>query len=285
MALSPGAAARTMNAVAAPAVTRRRPMPGTREARRNTPSERLRIAGERTRWYLTKWFRQMVNVLTHPEEGFWDLKRTGDWGAVVFMMALVVIARMLVMQFMAFHYIFQGVEKTKWNFEHIMYTITSSLTLGMTNFFYGGNPEDTSVIQEGVRILLPFITWCIAHYAIAMIFYGEGSLKDVCLSAAYSLSPYIVFSWGASLILTNATTLSERTLYMGVSWIINLWIIYLFFVHIRAIHDFTVKRTLATYALGLLSVLIIWALAALVYALSLNTWDFIYGLFYEFTTR
>lgn len=285
MTASPGATARTMNAVAAPAMPRRRATTGTGTRQSRGAGQRLRTAASKTRWYLTKWFRQMVYVLSHAEDAFWDLKRTGDWLAVPFLLLCTIFARMAVMEFMGFHYIFQGVEKTKWNFERIMDQFVRTFTLGMTVFFYNGNPEDTSIFQEGVRIVIPFLTWCLAHYAIAMIFYGEGTLKNVCVSAAFSLTPFILFSWPASLFLTNTTTLQERTLYFAVSWIVQLWVIYLFFVHIRVIHDFTIKRTIATYVLGLLSVVIIWAMLALVYALSLNSYEFIYGLFYEFTTR
>jgi hypothetical protein len=283
MTAGPTAPARPAPTAAAPAIPRRPARPSIRPAPR--AGARGRAAAGKIRWYLTKWFRQMVNVLAHPEEAFWELKRTGDWLAVPVLMLGVILARMAVMQFMGFHYIFQGVEKTKWNFERIMEQFTSTVTLGMTTFVYQGNPEDTSIIQEGIRIVIPFVTWCLAHYAIAMIFYGEGSLKDVSVSAAFSLTPFILFSWPASLLLTNATTLSEKTLYFSISWIIKLWVFYLFVTHIRVIHDFTMKRVLATYVLGLITVVIIWALFALVYALTSNTYEFFYEVFYELTTR
>ncbi len=275
--------ARSIPAVATPAVPRRRvARPG---AGRAGTGARWRAAAGRVRWYLTKWFRQMLFVLTHPTEAFWELKRTGDWASVAFLVFLAVMARMLLMSFMSFHYIFQGVERTKWNLERVMQQFTATMTLGMTNFIYNGNPEDTSVIQEALRILIPFVTWCLAHYAIAMIFYGEGGLRDIMVSAAFSLSPYIFFSWPASLILTNVTTLAERSLYFSISWLVNLWVFYLFLTHIRIIHDFTFKRTVATYIISLITVIIIWSLVALVYALTSNTYEFFYELFYELTTR
>jgi len=267
----------------AAAVPRRRRT--ARGAPRTGANARARVFASRARWYLTKWFRQMLFVLTHPSEAFWELKRTGDWGSVAFMLVLAITARMLLMTFMSFHYIFQAVDRTSWNLERIMQQVTSTFTLGTTNFIYNGNPEDTSIIQEGLRILIPFVTWCLAHYAIAMIFYGEGGFKDICVSAAFSLSPYILFSWPASLLLTNMTTLSERSLFYSISWIINFWVIYLFVTHIRVIHDFTFKRTMATYILSLITVILIWALVALVYALTTNTYEFFYELFYELTTR
>jgi hypothetical protein len=287
MTASIGGNSRTMNAVAAPALPRRRPAPAARGTRTSRGrAARYRAWARTAGWYIAKWCRQMLNVVTHPEDAFWDLKRTGDWWSVPFMLVCAIAARGLLMGFMGFHYIFQGsADVKKTNFDGIMENVARTLTLSMTSFFYSGNPEDTSIIQEAIRIVVPFATWCLAHYAIAMIFYGEGSLKHVCLGAAFSLTPFILFSWPAAMFLTNVTTLSEKGMYWGLSWAIRLWIVYLFFVHIRVMHDFTFRRTLSTYALSLTSVVIIWGLVALVYALSLNTYEFFYGIFYEFTTR
>ena len=276
-------------AAAAPSLRRSRaPMPGSRSARRQTWGDRTREWARTTGWYLQKWFRQMLNVVTHPEDAFWDLKRTGDWWSVPFLLGCAIAARSMIMGFMGFHYIFQGpseVIPAKWHFDAWMETLSRNLTLSMTNFFYSGNPEDTSIVQESFRILVPFITWCLAHYAISMIFYGEGNLKHIAVAGAFSFTPFVLFSWPAALFLTNVTTLGEKGMYYSISYIIRLWMVYLFFTHIRVIHDFTARRALATYILGLLSVIIIWGLLALVYALSINTYEFFYGIFYEFTTR
>ena len=228
----------------------------------------------------------MLFVLTNPTEAFWELKRTGDWGSVAFMLTLAVASRMLLMQFMSFHYIFQAVDRTNWNLERIMQQVTSTFTLGMTNFIYNGNPEDTSDRAGGDPHRPPLhhlVPRPLRHRHDLLRRGGpEGHLPS---RPAFSLTPFVLFAWPASLILTNATTLSERSLYYAVSWIINFWVIYLFFTHIRIIHDFTFKRTIATYALSLITVILIWALAALVFALTSNTYEFFYELFYELTTR
>ena len=41
------------------------------------------VWASRSWWYLNKWFRQMLFVLTNPSEAFWEIKRVGDWGSVV----------------------------------------------------------------------------------------------------------------------------------------------------------------------------------------------------------
>ncbi len=254
-------------------------------AARRTEATGWRRFVEDARWYGTKWFRQILFVALHPEEGFWELKRSGDWSSVLFLVALLIAARGLVMAVMGFHFVFFAVDKGAWSVEFVMEQITRTMTFGMTQFLYGGNPEDTSIVQEGVRIIIPFLTWSLAHYAVAMIFFGEGSFRDICVSAAFSFGPYIVIAPIATFVLTNSMTLNERSLFMTLSWGTQLWVAFLFYTHIRVIHDFGMGRTLATYGIGAITVIIIWALAALIFALSSNTYEFFYQVFYELTTR
>jgi hypothetical protein len=243
-----------------------------------------RVAAD-VRWYSTKWLRQMMFVALHPEDGFWELKRGGDWWSVPFMVALLIAARGAVMGLMGFHFVFFAIDQSKWSAEWAFDLITRTLNFGVTSYLYGGNPEDTSILQEGFRIVIPFVTWCLAHYAVSMIFFGEGSFRDICVSASFSFGPYIVLAPLTTLVMTNTMTLQERGLYMSVIWFTRGWVAYLFYTHMRVIHDFTAARTVATYALGAATVIVFWALAALVFALSSNTWEFFYQVFYEVTTR
>ena len=248
------------------------------------PRPRLRRA--RARWYLTKWFRQMLFVLTSPTEAFWELKRTGDWGSVAFMLTLAVASRMLLMQFMSFHYIFQAVDRTNWNLERIMQQRHLHLHPGDDQLHLQRQPRGHLRRAGGDPHRPPLhhlVPRPLRHRHDLLRRGGpEGHLPSRRRSPSRrsSCSPGRRRS-----ILTNATTLSERSLYYAVSWIINFWVIYLFFTHIRIIHDFTFKRTIATYALSLITVILIWALAALVFALTSNTYEFFYELFYELTTR
>lgn len=259
--------------------------PVTRTSSRRTELTGWRKAVDDARWYSTKWLRQLVFVALHPEDGFWEVKRAGDWWSVAFLVALLIGARGLVMATMGFHFVFFAIDQSTWSAERVFDLTTRTLTFGMTPYLYGGNPEDTSILQEGVRIAIPFVTWCLAHYAISMILFGEGSLRDICISAGFSFGPYILLAPLTTLVMTNTMTLTERGLYMALSWGTRAWVIYLIYTHIRVIHDFGTGRTWATYLIGSGTVIVIWALAALVFALSSNTWEFFYQVFYEITTR
>ena len=102
---------------------------------------------------------------------------------------------------------------TSFNLEQALNWVSQSATLGMTNFFYDSSPERVSVILEFVRILIPFGTWCLAHYAVASIFFGEGKFKDVVVAASFCFMPYILFSWPLTALMTNITTLKEKDVY------------------------------------------------------------------------
>ncbi len=281
--LSPSPAAAGEGSTTVPYYPARFPV--HRASDRRTELTGWRRAVDDARWYSTKWMRQMVFVALHPEDGFWELKRSGDWWSVAFVVSLLIAARGLVMATMGFHFTFFAIDQATWSVERAMDLVTRTLTFGMAQFLYGGNPEDTSILQEGVRIVIPFVTWCLAHYAVSMILFGEGSFRDICVTAAFSFGPYIILAPLLVLVMTNVMTLPERGLFMVLGSGVRFWVAYLFYTHVRVIHDFSAARTMATYAISAATVIVIWALASLVFALSSNTWEFFYQVFYEITTR
>jgi len=128
--------------------------PVTRRTSRRAEVTGWRRVADDVQWYGTKWLRQMLFVALHPEDGFWELKRGGDWWSVAFMLSLLIAARGAVMGFMGFHYVFFAIDQTQWSAERAFDLITRTLTFGLTSYLYGGNPEDTSILQEGVRIVI-----------------------------------------------------------------------------------------------------------------------------------
>lgn len=269
---------------AAPAI----PRPRGVVARRRRVS-RWRLAWRGSKWYATKWSRQALRCLTEPSEAFWELKRTGDWRAVPVFLALALAARMLTLQFTGLPFVYERAKAAaaigKFEPDQWVQYFIQVVTIGMTDFYYSSLPEDVSAILEFLRIVVPFGTWLLAHYAIAQIFYGEGGMKDIAVSAAFSLTPFILLSWPAALILTNVLSLEEKGIWFSWSFFVNLWVIFLFYKHQEAIHDFTPGRAILVWVLSLISVVLLWALLALLAILTSSTWEFFKELLYEVVAR
>jgi len=128
-------------------------------------------------------------------------------------------------------------------------------------------PEETRLLFEAGKILIPWITWCISAVAVAEVFYGEGTLRQIAISSAWALWPFIVLTLPVSL-MTNLITLDEKALYhigLAVIWVLMVW---QFFQQVKKLHDFETGQAVGVMLLTLVGMFIIWMLVGLVYALT-----------------
>src|SRR5690606_25437137 len=99
-------------------------------------------------------------VMLHPFDFFEDIQGKGKWHQAFIMIFLVVVAR--------------------------------ALSLALSGFvFQTSEPEDISMLLEAFWIIVPFLTWTISNWGIAAIAEGEGKYKDLFISSAFVLTPYI----------------------------------------------------------------------------------------------
>ncbi len=145
-------------------------------------------------------------------------------------------------------------------------------------------PEETHFLIESGKVLLPWITWCVAALAVSEIFYGEGTLRQIVVSSAWALWPFILFALPLSL-LTRWLTLDEAALVQAGWWLIGLLVAGQFFQQVRTIHHFETGQALAVLVLTLLGMVVIWVLLGLVYALSAEIVRFIGSLALEIYVR
>ncbi len=150
--------------------------------------------------------------------------------------------------------------------------------------FQTQRPEETRLLFEAGKILIPWVTWCISAVAVAEIFYGEGTFRQVVISSAWALWPYILLTLPVNL-MTNVITLDEKTLYriaLAIIWILLTWN----FLHqIRTVHNFDTGKAIGVMLLTLLGMVIIWVLAGLVYALTSEIVRFVEQIALEIYVR
>lgn len=135
-------------------------------------------------------------------------------------------------------------------------------------------PRDANIVLESMKSLLPVITWVIASYAITTIMDGEYLLRENLIATAYSLIPYIVFTIPLTLsshFLDNA----YLSLFNGIQRIILAWVLMLFFISLKVMNEYTIKKTILIYILGALTMLLIWATLSLFFAISSQFFNFI----------
>jgi hypothetical protein len=199
--------------------------------------------------------RMMGKVLRHPNEFYYDLQAPGvaRWSHAILLIILAFIARMI-----------------------------SILVTGYA--FETREPYEISFLFEFVWIVVPWISWSISNWAVSTILDGEGKFKEIVVGSAYALVPYIVFVVPVTL-LTNVLSLDEASTYRLFMSIIQFWVILLFLIKVRVLHDFEIGKMIWITILTLIGMFIMWFVCFILYGLIDEFVNFIINLFKEISFR
>ena len=141
-------------------------------------------------------------------------------------------------------------------------------------------PLNANLIVEIAKILVPFFTWVIACYGVTGIMDGETTFSETLVAAAYSLAPYVLVTVPLSL-LSNVMSTSEMGLYSFLQTFMWMWILFLFFLSLKVMNDYTLGKAIGVFLLVLCTMVLIWAIVVLFYVLTNNLWNFIQDLLLE----
>jgi hypothetical protein len=141
-----------------------------------------------------------------------------------------------------------------------------------------------SVPLEAAWIVIPWLTWSVANWAVATIIDGEGKFKDVFISSTYIYLPYILLTIPISL-LSNIMTQYEASLYNGIMTFVTMWMIFLLLTHVKIIHDFELGKTIWITLLSIFGMLIIWFISLLIFGLISQSIQFVLDLLKEISYR
>jgi len=187
-----------------------------------------------------------------------------------------------------FFYDIQFEERAKWRHAIILLVMTvivHMVIISWTGYSFEGRlPYQISVLFETFWILVPWITWCVSNWAVSAILEGEGRFKDIVVSAAYAMAPYIVLSIPLA-IVSRVLTLDEKVSYYIFLYAILVWVALLFLIKVKTLHDFELGKMIWITFLTLIGMLIIWFVGFLVFGLINQVFDFIYGIVKEVQFR
>jgi tetratricopeptide (TPR) repeat protein len=150
--------------------------------------------------------------------------------------------------------------------------------------FQAQRPEQTRLLFEAGKVLIPWITWCVAAVAVGEIFYGEGTFRQILIGSAWALWPFIVLTVPLNLV-THVITREEKVLYQVGQYLIWALMVWQFYLQFRNLHNFEAGQAVGVMLLAVVGVLIIWGLLALVYALTSEIIRFIQQVALEIYVR
>lgn len=143
---------------------------------------------------------------------------------------------------------------------------------------------DVSIPLEVLWIVIPWITWSIANWAVSTIIDGEGKFKDILISSSYVYLPYIVLIIPVSL-LSNLLTLKEISIYGGIYYFMYGWMAVMLFLQVMIIHDFEFGKTVGIILLSILGMIIMWLIVVMIYGLVNQAIVFVVNILKEIRYR
>ena len=197
------------------------------------------------------------HVITHPLDGFWDLKhekRGRGYIAIIFL---------------------------------VLYVLTSILNKQFNNYTFNELkvfPERINIVGSFVTTALVVVIWVAANWGLTTLFDGEGSMKDVFLYTGYSMLP-LVLSQIVLLPLTNILTVNEATIVTLVTVIGYGWTGILLYTGTMTTHQYSGGKTFLILLAILLGMVIIVFLGVLFFFLVQEIWNFIYTIYLELELR
>lgn len=207
---------------------------------------------------MQKYLKSMAygfHVITHPFDGFWDLKREkrGTLAAAATFAVLTVL--MLVVRK-------QG-----------------------TAFLFNMNRlEDVDMMVDIITVGMLFILWCVANWCLTSLMDGEGKMQDIAIFTGYSLLPMLIIQFPL-VVVSHMITAEEGTFYYVFTVISYLWTIALLVLGMMITHQYSMKKTLVTTVLTLVGMAIILFIALLFFSVIQQFLTFIVTAYKEIRFR
>ena len=197
----------------------------------------------------------MLNAITHPVEGFEDMrwKKSGSLKIAFFIVFMLFLAGIAAERLYGFnHYV----------------------------------PYDKifNIVPYIVKSFVIFGAWTVGNWAVCTLLDGEGTMKNICIYSAYSLVPYV-----AQLFITTFLShflIRDESVFLNIIAIIGTgWTAVLLFSAIRSVHQYSAVKTVFAIILTIAAMLIMLFLLILLLFLIQQVAIFFMTLFTEVSYR
>lgn len=198
-----------------------------------------------------------LHVVKHPFEGFEDLrwKKQGSMkAALIILLAMFVVA-------VAQH--------------------------RLTNFLFNQNLVSVkyfNVVPIIIQTVVLFLTWVVGNWAICTLLDGEGTMKNIFIVSSYALIPYIASS-AINVVLSNVLVRDEEMFMTIIGILGTTWSVLLMIMGLKAVHQYSLGKTIASVLLTLAAILIIFFLLVLLVTLFQQVYVFFYSVYTEIAFR
>ncbi|MDE6833646.1 MAG: YIP1 family protein [Ruminococcus sp.] len=141
-----------------------------------------------------------------------------------------------------------------------------------------------NIIPYIMKSLFLFTAWTVGNWSVCTLLDGEGTIKNIFIYSAYAIFPYVVQIY-INLIFSYILVRDEY-IFMQLTEIIGtVWSIILIFSAVKAVHQYTLKKTFTAVILTLVMMLIMFVILILFMLLIQQILIFISEIFTEIIYR
>ena len=141
-----------------------------------------------------------------------------------------------------------------------------------------------ALLNDFLLVFGVFLLLVICCYLVCTITDGESSFRDLFVGCAFSLAPMLIFM-PIKLLLTNVLTYNEAFFITMIDFVSIGWAVLLVVLTIMYQNDYSLKKTFTTIILTLFTVLVVVALAVVLYMLISQLVDFVTSIYGEVVYR
>lgn len=154
-----------------------------------------------------------------------------------------------------------------------------------TNFLFSGSrSEDFNIAYTFVSTVGLFVVMTVCNWALGTLMDGEGKFKDIWISFAYALMPYVICMIPLT-IISNVLVNDESIFFYAATYIVYAWVFIGILMAIRDVHQFTMWQTVLALGGTVLGMVIVAALYAMAYSMLSQLISFLVTIFGEILMR
>jgi len=194
-------------------------------------------------------------VLFHPFDGFWDLvhERRGSIAAATTYLVLFLVTRVAQLLF--------------------------------TNFQFIEAPlQYINIFEQCASLLFPFLILCLSNWSLTTLFDGKGRFSDIYMAMCYALVPYTLIQLPL-VFVSNIIAFDEAAFYTVLMSFSTVWCVFLVFIGLMQVHDYTPGKTVIFLIATILGLLIILFLMLVFLSLLSDALSYFISLYREIAFR
>lgn len=144
-----------------------------------------------------------------------------------------------------------------------------------------GHVQILTILVESIGVML---LWTMCNWATSTLIDGEGTIRDIWIATAYSMTPWILLG-GIGVLISNVLSLDESIIYSSLDVIGTGWSLLLVFLGMMMVHQYTVKKTIASVVFALLTILAVCFLLLLFFSIAQQIVGFVSSIMQELAYR